>query len=120
MLNALADLIVTLFQMLVDVTVALGRLAFGPFRFLFSRRYRQEVRQRWSLHPVRGWFEFIGGGFVLLLFVGMISFWTFVFTIGAREPTPAEQMEATELKHRIIEKIRAKRRKAPTHLRKLC
>jgi hypothetical protein len=46
MLNALADLIVTIFQALVDVMLALGRLALRPFRFLFSRRYRQEIRQR--------------------------------------------------------------------------
>jgi hypothetical protein len=63
------------------------------------------------LHPVRAWFEFIGGGVVLLLLVAMISFWTFVFVIGAREPAPAEQKEATELKQRIIEKIRRQKKK---------
>jgi hypothetical protein len=113
MLNALGDLIVTIFQTLVDVTIWLARLTLRPFRFLVSPRYREEVRQRWSLHPVRGWFEFIGGSLVVFLFIAMICFWTFIFAVGAREPTPAGRKEARELKQRIIEKIRRHKREKP-------
>jgi H+/gluconate symporter-like permease len=100
-----------IFQMLVDLTFALGRLASRPFRFLFSRRYREETRQRWRLHPVRAWFEFIGGSVVVLLLVAMISFWTFAFGVGAREATPSEEKRIKELKERIIEEIRHPKKK---------
>jgi hypothetical protein len=113
MLSALGDLLVTIFQVLVDFTLWLGDLVTRPVRFIFSRQYRDEIRQNWSLHPVRGWLEFVGGSLVLILFVAMVSFWAFLFAVGGKEATPAEQKETKQLKERIIEKIRRHQKEKP-------
>ena len=113
MLSALGDVFVAIFQMLVDVTVWLSNLVARPVRFLFSRHYRAAMRQNWLLHPVRGWFEFIGGSVVLILFVAMVSLWAFLFVVAAQDPTPGEEKEINDLKGRIIDKIRRHRKEKP-------
>jgi hypothetical protein len=110
MLSTLGDLVVSLIQILADVTLWLSDLATRPIRFLFSRQCRREVRQNWSLHPIRAGFEFIGGSVVLLLFVAMLSFWIFLFTVGAKEPAPGDQRK---LKQQMIEKFRRPQKEKP-------
>ena len=113
MLSALSDVFVAIFQLLVDMTVWLGDLVARPVRFLFSRHYRAATRQNWHLHPVRAWFQFIGGSVVLILFAAMISLWAFLLVAAAQEPTPGEEKEIKDLKGRIIEKIRRHRKEKP-------
>lgn len=101
-MSAFGEVIVAVVAWLIEVSIYVTLLAFAPFRFLFSHRYRTTCRQRWHGYPGRRVMDVLGGSIALLLFTGMLSWWVIVFTGPAKTPP---KPDAAVIKKHVIEKI---------------
>ena len=102
-MSGLEEIAVTVVRFFVEVSIYLVQLVVAPLRFVFSRRYRAVVRERWQGHPRRCVGEVFGGTVALLLFVGWLSWVIFLFT---RHEAPSRYRSAEELERRLLEKVR--------------
>ena len=103
------EIVFYFFLLLVEASVWLVVLAVAPLRFVFSAQYRSATRQRWRGDRGRCVAELSGGTMVLLLFVGMLSWWT-CCVYRATRPAPPRRQAVAALEREFQEKVRAIRR----------
>lgn len=105
-MSALAELAITMIAGLMELTMHLVWWAISPMRFVISKSYRQQARQRWQANRTKGLIELCGGCVVLLLLAAALAWWWSVFS----RPEPSRSEEAKEAWHEMLRAFRDKHR----------
>ena len=108
-MSAFGELVAAIVQGLIELTILLAQAAARPFQFVFSRRYRTHVQQRWATDPIRGAVELVGGSVVLAAFLGVAFWWSLLFTSGSKMQSDSDDLGRAQREvrlHSFVEKVK--------------
>jgi hypothetical protein len=92
-MGVLAEFFAVIAQALIELSLWLTTLAAKPIRFLFSRSYRQKLRQGWANDRVKQVLEMGGGSVILVLFFTMVVWWSFLIIAYNRDRSDKESRD---------------------------